>query len=450
MEAGREMGRRIVKSLPQHELAPESPDDFLARYSGTKRLRYANALDYVSQYGLPPWSGKITMFVKNESFHFLKKRNPDPRAIQFRDPTYSAQLALHLKPIEHEIYRTKLYGKYYGVGRVIGKGLNMDQRAKLIARKFANIDNCVVVSIDAKRFDLHVSRDLLELEHAYYMKFSTNREFRRLLAKQLRNRCSTRSGYSYTLEGGRMSGDMNTGLGNCVISLIMFKALAKKLRVRMDVLIDGDDTLIFISSTDLAKLVEALESHYLAFGMEMEIAEVATTLEDVDWCQTRPVRMPYGYRMIREPKRTLSNVLVSKKWQPHRQQDYMAAIAMCEMALNRGVPILQEMAMAMWRNSSQTPNLIDSERKEALFSRVLSFQSWDKLVARGMDPRPITQETRESFQKAFGISASEQISWEQYLSEWKCAFGPPIPVESVWDPTSWCPTSDAPIGYYDQ
>jgi hypothetical protein len=447
-EAGEKMGWKVVRDLRQLHLPLEDSETFLARYSGAKKARYAKAINENELFGDPPWMGKITMFVKNESFNPLKKRNPDPRAIQFRDANYASRLAMYLKPIEHEIYNTRLYGKNFGVGRVIGKGLNMGDRAHLIVRKFNHIKNCVVVSIDATRFDLHVNQKLLELEQAYYLKFNNDPEFRELLERQLFNRGETRSGIKYSVKGGRMSGDMNTGLGNCVVSLIMFKALVHKIQAKMDLLVDGDDALLFIGLADLPKLLDIIEPHYLEFGMEIKVEATAHSIEEINWCQTRPVQINGKWRMIRDPLRVLSNVLVSKKWQPHRQRDYMGAIALCEMALNRGVPVLQEMSLALWRNSSQAPNANEQERKEALFSRVLNFNSWDTLIRRGMDPTPITIESRLSFQRGFGVSIQEQISWEQYLRQWTCEFGVPEPIDDYWDVQNWQSTANAPAGYF--
>jgi len=447
--AGEKMGWKVVRDLRQLHLPLEDSETFLSRYSGAKRARYAKAILENEVFGYPPWMGKITMFVKNESFNPQKKRNPDPRAIQFRDANYAAALAEYLKPIEHEIYNTRLYGKNFGVGRVIGKGLNMHDRARLIVRKFNNIERCVVVSIDAKRFDLHVNKKLLELEQAYYLKFNNDPKFRELLQRQLRNKGATRSGFSYTVEGGRMSGDMNTGLGNCVISLIMFKALVTQLGKQMDLLVDGDDALLFISADNLHLLQTLLVPHYLQFGMEIEVAEIAYTIEEINWCQTRPIHIDGHWIMIRDPIRVLSNVLVSKKWQPHRQRDYMGAIALCEMALNRGVPVLQEMSMALWRNSSQNPNANEMERKEALLSRVLNFNSWDGLCKRGMDPTPVTIESRLSFERGFGVTIMEQLSWERYLSQWSCPFGQPELLDDYWDVKAWCSTTMAPPGYFN-
>jgi hypothetical protein len=444
---GRKMGWREISRLKQAYCDLETPEIFLSRYSGAKRQRYERAIEANAIYGLPPWAGKITMFVKNESIRASKKVNPDPRAIQFRDEFFASELALYLKPIEHQIYQTRLYGKRAGVGRVIGKGLNMRERADLIFKKFYAFEDCVVVSIDAKRFDLHVNRELLEMEHAYYRKFNNDPHFAELLKKQLHNVCTTRSGFKYEVPGGRMSGDMNTGLGNCVISLIMFLALRRQMGVRMDLLVDGDDALLFLERKHLELLRSKILPTYLAFGMEMEIADVADQMEHIDWCQTRPVNMGTHWVMVRDPIRTLSHVLVSKKWQPARQRDYMAAIALCEMSLNKGVPVLQAMSETLWNNSSQRPNVLDTEKREALFSRVLNFNSWDSLVAKGIQSQPIESLTRLSFQAAFGITVTEQVAWEHYLHQWRATFGQITYVDDYWDVANWCPVADAPVGF---
>jgi hypothetical protein len=447
--AGEKMARAIINDLKQLEVTPETAETFLARYSGNKRLRYERALEENNIFGLPHWAGKITMFVKNENLDPIAKRNPDPRAIQFRDPNYSAELALYLKPIEHMIYRLKVYGKNSGVGRVIAKGLNPTQRAQLINRKLNNLGpGACCVSIDGSRFDLHVNRKLLEAEHAFYLKYNRDPRFAELLRKQLYNCGSTRSGFKYEVEGGRMSGDMNTGLGNCVISYIMFKSLAKRMDVPMDLLVDGDDALIFISQEYLTNLNLLIAFHYLQFGMEMKIEEVAYRPEDVFWCQTRPITVSGDtWRMVRDPLRVLRTILVSKKWQVHRQKNYMASLALCEMSQNRGIPVLQAMALALWNNSSKNPDLCDSELREAVIGRALAMSSWDEIKRKGMDPQEISPESRISFQRAYGIDITTQILWEESLGHWTCEFGEPKHVGPVCNVGEWTATTDTPMGY---
>lgn len=436
--------RRSTEATGEEDL-----DHFLNRYSGLKRKRYEQAAQELELYGLMPRDYRCTTFVKCENVCPPKKIQPDPRAIQFRSAKFNVAISKYLKPIEEKIYQLRLYGKYFGKLPVIAKGFNSSERAKIIQAKMQRFARPCVVSIDGKRFDLHVNRKLLRFEQKFYKMFNSNPEFMRLLKEQLRNKCSTRRGLSYETDGGRMSGDMNTGLGNCVVSVEMFVAyVVEILQEDADMFVDGDDLLIFIDESSLEKLQATLIDAYLQFGMEMEVEEVAREMEEINWCQTRPVMVDGAYRMVRDPLRVMSHVLVGKKWQKGRQYDLMSAIALCEMALNRGVPVLQEMAMALWRNGNQAVRkLWEVEMKDPIFWRAQAEASWDQIVRRGPDPREITYSARMSFAHAFGISPEQQGDWERYLMTWTCQFGKPREIAPVLDQFTWTYTTEAPLGY---
>lgn len=424
----------------------ESVETFLKRYAGLKRVRYERAARDYMMYGIRPRDCRCTTFVKCENVNVVAKHRPDPRPIQFRSPVFNVAISSYLKPIEEHIYHMRLYGKWFTHLPVIAKGFNSLRRAQIIKQKMEMFDRPCVVSIDGKRFDLHVNRKLLRAEHKFYRMFCKHPLFKRLLAEQLRNKCSTQRGLSYETDGGRMSGDMNTGLGNCVISVLMFVALVKVLRCKADLFVDGDDALIFIDESNLPTLLTNLVPVYLEFGMEMEVADIARSMEEIDWCQTRPVKVNGQYKMVRDVRRVLSHVLVGKKWVLGRQEDLMSAIALCEMALNRGVPVLQEMAMAMWRNGGGVMKLFELEMKDPIFWRAQAEARWEDIVRRGPDPREIDWETRLSFHKAFGLSPTEQMDWERYLASWRADFGKPRRISSVIDPVTWMYTAEAPVG----
>lgn len=427
----------------------ETLEHFLDRYSGSKRQRYERAAADYSTNGLRKRDYRCTTFVKCENVNPVAKHQPDPRPIQFRSPVFNVAISTYLKPIEEHIYNLKLHGKYYGNTPVIAKGFNSLERARIIREKMDRFEHPCVVSIDGKRFDMHVNRKLLRAEHRFYSYYNKDPFFMKLLQEQLRNKCGTRRGLRYETDGGRMSGDMNTGLGNCVVSVLMFVAYVQcVLKCKADIFVDGDDALIFIEEENLALLQSTLYDTYIQFGMEMEIADVAREMEEIDWCQTRPVLIDGQYRMIRNPLRVMSHVLVGKKWVKGRQQDLMTAIALCEMALNRGVPVLQEMAMAMWRNGGgYIHRLFEVEMKDPIFWRAQAEASWKEIAQRGPDPREVGLETRLSFFKAFGISPETQKDWERYFKTWTASFGRPREVSSVLDPVSWTYTFEAPIGY---
>jgi hypothetical protein len=426
----------------------ETVPEFLNRYSGNKRRRYERAALDLQQYGVRPKDCRCTTFVKCENVNVPAKHRPDPRPIQFRSPVFNVAISMFLKPIEEHIYKMRLHGKYFGKTPVIAKGFNARQRAVLIEAKMRRFARPCVVSIDGKRFDLHVNRKLLRAEQKFYAKFNNDAAFIRLLQEQLRNKCSSRRGLFYETDGGRMSGDMNTGLGNCVISAIMFVAYVKcVLKCDADLFVDGDDALIFIDEDNLELLQRTLVPTYLEYGMEMEVADVARCMEEIDWCQTRPVKINGEYRMVRDVRRVLSHVLIGKKWVKGRQEDLMCAISLCEMALNRGVPILQEMAMALWRNGGQQLKFVtELEAKDPIFWRAQAEAKWADIVKRGPDPQPVTMDARVSFAAAFGICPEQQRDWERYLAGWTATFGVPQPTAQVIDPLTWEYTAEAPVG----
>lgn len=437
--------RMLTKILPVMKRSTqltemETDEDFCNRYSGMKRRRYESACAELNAHGLHAKDCYCTMFVKCENINPTAKFRPEPRAIQFRAPKFNVAISRYLKPIEEHIYRMALHGKYFTGLPVVAKGMNTYQRASMIQQKMSQFANPRVISLDGKRFDLHVNKDLLKFEHKFYAMFNNDPEFLDLLRKQLANTVVSRRGFRYKTSGGRMSGDMNTGLGNCVITVMMIAAYTQStLKCKVDLLVDGDDFLIFIDESNLSKFMSTFEEAFLSFGMEMEFAGVASTMEEIEWCQTRPVQVQAGrWRMIRDPIRVLSHVLVGKKWQVSRQKSLMSAIALCEQALAQGVPVLQNMARALWRNGGESiQHLYELEKKDPIFWRASMELSWDTMLRKGFEFVEPSLEARESFAKAFGISVQQQRDWEHYLDTWVCNFGVPVKVAHIFDGETW-------------
>ena len=116
----------------------------------------------------------------------------------------------------------------------------------------------------------------------------------------------------------------------------------------------------------------------------------------------------------------------------------MAAIALCEQSLAIGVPVLQNMARALWRNSGGNIGELDEmSRKDPIFWRAATEIPWQQMLLRGFEFREPTDSARDSFAKAFQLSPSEQRDWEHYLDGWTCTFGEPVHVAPVFDPFEW-------------
>nr|WKV33911.1 MAG: RNA-dependent RNA polymerase [Riboviria sp.] len=392
------LARRVADWIPRESKSA----DWWDSYRGRKRQRYRDAADSLNYRPLSKRDSYIKAFVKPEKVFEVK----DPRLIQARSPRYNVAIGAYLKPIEHHLYRlrgTRQLRHVLPPGLVIAKGHNMSQRATLLKEKWNRFNNPICFSLDASRFDAHVN-ELLLVEHHIYRRYWRDPELDRLLAWQVNNRGRTAGGIRYHCRYGRMSGDMNTALGNCLLSVLMAADYMRRKGIKWDMLCDGDDTLLIVEKRD-AHLLDDITPAYLEYGMVVKLI-VANTWHDITFCHTFPCSTVIGERLVSHPERVLSRALVGvRHWDnPKFIRKYLSLIGYCELALNMGVPVLQEFACMMlawgegfptkWITSGHVLKALREERKFAI------------------EPRRITPEARLDFELATGMSVEQQRALE--------------------------------------
>lgn len=427
MKRGADVLSRRLPKTEQEELGL-----FFQRYTGAKRARYERALSDLICDGLSSWEADVSMFIKCEKTN-PEKTNPDPRSIQFRNSKYCVAVASFLKPIEPHLYNLRCQTDYLkGSGRLVGKGMNQVQRARVLKTKIEGFDQPVILSLDMSRFDQHVSLEQLQIEHGVYLSCNSDEYFKWLLSLQLFNRCRSRLGLKYVTRGKRMSGDMNTALGNCIIMLAMLiGAFDEVIKVQYDLLDDGDDCLVIIEEADYERVVGMLPDLMLSMGHELKIENVARTMGDVVWCNSKPVYDGQKWKFVRNPFKVMSTCLVGTRWMgvPDKiRREFVAGLGQCEAALNSGVPVLQEYARALIRNSQGAKVRFDTNSNE-----------WWRYIReirnRGSDI--ITEDSRISFHKAFGIDAETQLQYEHTLRNWTIKFSPTVREEVHYNTATW-------------
>lgn len=430
----------ICQRLPKN-LAPAHLDEMPARYSGRKRALYERAKEDYLAMGLCKQDASIKMFVKAERVNFEAKVNPDPRAIQFRNGKYCVVISQYLRPIEEFLYRISGVSSGVRRSRNVAKGLNQVERATLLDDKLSEFKDPVVVGLDCSRFDKHVSVEQLNIEHSVYLHCMPDKYFRWLLSLQLVNRCYSRRGMRYKVRGRRMSGDMNTALGNCIIMLIMIKAAMKSLAVRCwDVLDDGDDVLLILERAELYKL-DRLSECFLRYGHEVKVETPVTNIEDVEFCQSKPVEYRAGrYKFVRNPSKVLGCAATGFRYfdNPVARPRLLKAIAECELVLNLGIPVLQSFALMLLRNL-QGVKPLSMESDSAIMSRVRRELRLYNVSITNIKPQEVTEVARESFARAFGISPAEQLAVEARLERMVLDLNRAvtIPGEILVDSWSW-------------
>jgi len=421
------LGKRLPKIVPQ------PLGEFALAYTGAKRARYLAAAEDVKVYGVRQRDAKVTMFIKPDRINPNEKRNPDPRAIQFRDARYCVALASYLKPIEPHLYNMKFKAPNLGHTRLIAKGLNQYQRASVLRRKWLRHHRPFAFSIDASRFDKHVSALLLKVEHLVYLQCCSDPKFADLLNMQLRNYCFTSEGLKYTTDGRRMSGDMNTALGNCTLMILMCLVTYLPLGLKFDIFDDGDDCLIICDQSD-SDAFRAATLTMSQFGMVIKIENEATEFEKIIFCQSQPILTASGWKFCRNPFKVMSNSLVGQKWCSLNlagRKTYLNGIAECETILSKGVPVLYNYGQALRRSADTKKMAFDTTLGDYMrYLRELKIRNVDEYV-------PITLEARESFSKAFNIEPHEQVAMERQLDSWKFPLDGDTHEPIYIDPKTW-------------
>lgn len=386
---------------------------------------------------------KIKMFVKAEGIRFTKdKVNPDCRAIQFRSPRYTLQLASHIKHAEHALYAAHNV-PHFGPGRLFAKGDTPRKRAARILEMDAAIPGGHWLCMDASRFDAHVGPSLHELvETRFWQSTCWGEQIAELMEWQRDNRgmfrCKTDSDdvrVWYDVKGGRMSGDANTAAGNCVIMAVMIASFFHSRGIKFTIYCDGDDSVSKHDGPEIPE--EEIIEYFRQFGMSMAVESRPKQVEHVEFCQARPVQTSEGWTMSRDPFKILSKTTVNHKIREAKgRASYIRTVALGELAMSSGIPVVQPFLLALINELERTM----SKRSLATYNKQayadawrmqqwLPGQWWIKREVR------ITPQARESFARAWGVPIQDQIHFEKTLSRWRVNVdrSTPGPGVSTWD-----------------
>lgn len=349
-------------------------------------------------------------FVKFEKMTLAKVEQGAPaRLIQFRSYEYTYLLKSYLGPIWKELKESKhIFNNYTGqtFGEAFTSGKTQDEVGKIVCDLFSRKENCVVLCLDHSFFDGHHHEHNLAIEHLFWNLVACNKNLKRLLKFQEVNFMTlVRSMSYYTSKATRLSGDWNTSAGNSIINLLMLTTIFPQAFI----VVNGDDSLVFLSKEELDQfsngfdLSTKIKSDFKIFGQETKVDRICHVIEDIEYCQCSPVWFPTGYRMIRTPKRLFGRV----QYTSHVNMDpktYYTSVGLCELAINKGVPMLQNFSL----------DLIS--RGNGYISSAILEERYHKNSDNSLHIEPVHLFTRYSFERAFGISIQEQINFEQQMN----------------------------------
>lgn len=420
---------KLFKLFPAHALTPMTHQQVIDRCkTAKKRVNYTRADENMKHMTVRQkidtakrWS-RVHGFIKDEGYYGKTADEVDPRAIQRRDYEYILSLLCWTKPIEGMLSKV-VDPKASSQTPVFMKGLNPVQVGNHIHTKFLGMQErgrVVVLGLDVSRFDGHVQKVHLQEEHNFDRKFYKQHPdygfLKALLDAQLVNKGKMNERQlqeaRYVVDGGRMSGDPNTGKGNAEIMYSLVMGFLKTYGVTVyDNANMGDDHLLFLLWDDWERLMDKFTPFFFSCGMTLKVESVAETMEDIVFCQQRPVLAKrvggeYEYRMVRDFRKVMCVKTVKYRNAPG---PLVQTIAMCESNLNNGISLIEDYFLVM-RQLYPAARPLGRAAELETFGYRMSLMSDDMFEE---DHRTVV-----SFCQAFGITTLQYQLSRCRIAEW--------------------------------
>jgi len=411
------VGKRLARSV--RERVPDvqrlTCEEFVLQCPAHKRLLYAQASDRLRQRGWGPNDARVSSFVKFEKLKFAlsgPKSDPCPRVIQPRSPVYNVALGRYTRRVEEELYHAlAVEWDVDADEKVVMKGLSVEEVASQLRRKWSKFDQPCAIGLDASRFDQHVSKEALRWEHRVYEAiFDRDPELAALLSRQLSNiGIAFLDGHrvDYKTDGCRMSGDMNTSLGNCLIMSALVKLYCQERKVCAQLANNGDDCLVFMDRRAEGKFRGGLDAWFLAFGFNITVEDTVFDFERCEFCQSRPVWSGYEWVMVRNPQVALSkDVMGLACGSTEEYLKWIHAVGVGGLALFGDMPCYGVLYQRM-RQCGVASNVKNSLLLSD--SGFMRMSTKPRLHLRNC----VADSCRISFYRAFGICPDVQLAFEE-------------------------------------
>lgn len=381
------------------------------RYTGKKHAVYTRALESLARESLSVRDARLTSFVKFEKQDVGKA----PRIINPRTPRYNLCLGTYLKHAEKPFFKAinKVFGNY--TPATVIKGYNADVSASILKQKWDRFSEPVAVGLDATKFDMHVSVPALRYEHSFYKDlFPGSENLRFLLNLQLNNSGTAYAQdgeVSFSMKGTRCSGDLNTSLGNCLIMCADIWAFFQEQMVDVELANNGDDCVVIFEREYLERIMQLLPAWFRKKGFAMTVEPPVYEFEHIEFCQTKPVKLGTGWRLVRNHLAVLKKdpMCLIPINGPETYQKWLWAVGTGGSILAKGTPVQSAFYAAMLRGGKECSQGMIEEvyRGTSMLTRVSG------LTTIGA----ITPEARVSYYYAFGVTPDQQLELERYYNQ---------------------------------
>lgn len=403
--------------------SPWTYAEFLDSCRGSKRTLYAKAIASLETQPLERRDADLLSFVKAEKLDLESKRDPAPRMIQPRSPRYNAWVGRYLKAVEHRLYQAidEVWGR-----PTVMSGYNALDVARHMRGHWEQWTDTVAIGLDASRFDQHVSVEALRWEHGVYNAIYRDPKLAKVLEWQIHNRGiarTTEGTVKYTVDGKRMSGDMNTSLGNKLIMCALVWQYVRERGLVASLVNNGDDCVVFLRRGAVQSFTNGLSEWFLKFGFNLKVEKPVDVFEQIEFCQQRPVFDGKVWLMTRSPVKGLAKDFTMIGVNPRNVSGDFArwavGVGTAGIAAYGGIPVVQE-AYARLAGFGSTGLVIDQHSGLGAAARGMR---------RGLHPPG--PECRASYYLAWRITPAMQVLIERQMRTATVKLGSPYSIDLV-------------------
>ena len=332
---------------------------------------------------------KCKSFIKREFYVEFK----DPRTINSRVDNYKVFAGPWISAIENDFTsRCKSFVK----------GMTPQERADVA---FARVRGATLMfNTDFSRYESQMTSEIIrDIECQLYRRYGMPEE---LLAPLYGvNQCSM-TGCSYHVRGTRMSGDMNTSIGNGFVNLMVNKFVAQTNGAKIKGVVEGDDGLFACYGP------MPTPDDYAQLGFKITV-DAIDDIAQGDFCSAKIFELPNGkVWAMQDPRR----VLLRAGWSfncPYKASDafrheLMVAKAMSIAANCPHCPLIS----AYCSKYTGTARYSSNE-----FRTIDDIEYWYERTFSHTEilyPEPIH---RQIFANVYGMSVAKQLELEKYVSE---------------------------------
>lgn len=354
----------------------------------------------------------IKSFMKKETYPEYKY----PRGINSRSDEFKCLFGPWIRCIEEEIYKLPEFIKHIPV----------KDRAEYVMNMIYD-PNSVYMATDYSQYESHFTKELMEaIEFVVYKHMTQNLqndEFIDLLNILTgTNKCYFKE-FMISLEATRMSGEMNTSLGNGLANFFLTKFVLHKLGYKdheIKTVVEGDDGLTRVKRDRLPTTQNFKD---LGFTIKLDVYE---QISEASFCGL--IFDPDDRNVITDPL----DVLVNFYWldgqryaraSKRKLMELMRSKALSALYQYPGCPIIKSMARHALRHTEgykfryHFTNLYDDYIHKSAMVALLNDDYTLKPEVQNLLNIPIGYGTRLLVERKYNISISMQLRLEQYFDQ---------------------------------